>query len=109
MVGNKDFAAVGQYSDNYDATMRPMRQTLVLILAMKVAVGRSVLQPATISTYGSVNLRNEINKCTCMKYVSSRDSLPARVHPFAIIGVDLQEYKEYNKLRHGISGTFKDL
>jgi len=27
--------------------------------------------------------------------------------PFAIIGVDLQEYKEYNNLRHGISGTTK--
>ena len=27
--------------------------------------------------------------------------------PFAIIGADLQEYKEYNNLRHGISGTTK--
>jgi hypothetical protein len=27
--------------------------------------------------------------------------------PFVIIGVDLQEYKEYNNLRHGISGTLK--
>jgi len=25
--------------------------------------------------------------------------------PFVIIGVDLQEYKEYNNLRHGISET----
>jgi hypothetical protein len=76
MVGNKDFAAiycVGQYSDKNDATMRPMRQTLVLILATTVAVGLSVLQPPTILTYGSVNLCNENNKCTCMKYVSSRD------------------------------------
>jgi hypothetical protein len=50
-----------------------MRQTLVLILAAKVAVRRSALHPATIFTCGSVNLRNEINKCTCMKYVSLRD------------------------------------
>ena len=27
--------------------------------------------------------------------------------PFAFIGVDLQEYKECNNLRHGISGTTK--
>jgi hypothetical protein len=70
--------------------MRPMPQTLVLILATKVVVRRSVLQPATIKlvdlwvrrsvlqpatilTCGSVNLCNEINKCTCMKYVSLRD------------------------------------
>jgi hypothetical protein len=25
--------------------------------------------------------------------------------PFAIIGVDLEEYKEYNNLQHGILGT----
>jgi hypothetical protein len=59
-----------QYKNNYDATMR---QTLVLILAAKVAEGRSVLQPATILTCGPVNLCNEINKCTCIKYVSSLD------------------------------------
>jgi hypothetical protein len=53
--------------------MQPMRQTHVVILATKIVVGRSVLQPATILIYGSVNLRNEINKCTCMKYVSSHD------------------------------------
>jgi peptidase E len=60
---------VDQYSDNYDATMRPMRQTLVLIVA---EVGVSVLQPATILIYGSVKLCNE-NNCTCMKYISSLD------------------------------------
>jgi hypothetical protein len=64
---------IGQYSDNYDATMRPMRQTLVLIPATTVAVGLSVLQPATVLTYGSVNLCNENNKCTCMKNISLRD------------------------------------
>jgi hypothetical protein len=47
--------AVGQYSDNYDATMRSMRQTHIIILATTVAVCLSVLQPATILTYGSVN------------------------------------------------------
>jgi hypothetical protein len=61
------------HATGHDATMRPMRQALVLILATKVAVGLSVLQPATIFIYGSVNLRNEINKCTCIKYFSSRD------------------------------------
>jgi hypothetical protein len=73
MVGNKDFAAIYCCRLVLRQLWRDNANALVLILATTVSVGRPVLQPATILTYGSVNLCNEINKCTCMKYVSSRD------------------------------------
>jgi hypothetical protein len=34
-------------------------------------------------------------------------SIPFAIIGVSVIGVDLQEYKEYNNLRHGISGTLK--
>jgi hypothetical protein len=36
-------------------------------------------------------------------------SIPFAIIVVSVIGVDLQEYKEYNNLRRGISGTLKDL
>ena len=82
--------------------MRPSHQTLVLILVTKVAVDRSALQPATIFTYvmksTNVYVWNMFHHVINYQHVSI---------PFAIIGVDLQEYKEYNNLRHWISGTTK--
>jgi hypothetical protein len=67
--------------------MRPMRQTFVLILATKVTVDRPVLQPGIFTyTMKSTNayVWNIFHHVINYQHVST---------PFAIIGVDLQEYK----------------
>jgi len=49
------------------------------------------------------HLCNKINKCVCIKYVLSRFNYQHISNAFEIIiGVALQEYKEYNNLPHGI-------
>jgi hypothetical protein len=67
--------------------MRPMRQTLVLILAKKGAVDGPELQ-RTIFTYAmkttNAYVWNMFHHVINYQHVSI---------PFAIIGVDLQEYK----------------
>jgi hypothetical protein len=81
--------------------MRTTRQTFALTTATKVAVDRSVMQPTTNFTYvikpTKVYVQNMFHHVINYQHVSI---------PFAIIvGVALQEYKEYNNLPHGISGT----
>jgi hypothetical protein len=67
--------------------MRPMRQTIVQILAMKVAVDRPVLQPALFTN--AMKSRNAYVWNMFHHMINYQDvSIP-----FAIIGVDLQEYK----------------
>jgi hypothetical protein len=80
--------------------MRDMRQTLVLTPATTAAVDVSVVHPATNFTYEikSTNayVWNVFHHVINYHHVSI---------PFAIIGVVVQEYKEYNNLHHGILGT----
>jgi hypothetical protein len=81
--------------------MRTLRQTFVLTPATKVAVDRSILQPTTnyifvIST--NVYVQNMFHHVINYQHVSIAFAI-------IIIRVTLQEYKEYNNLPHGISGT----
>jgi hypothetical protein len=81
--------------------MRALRQTFVLTPTTKVAVDRSVMQPATNFTYviesTNVYVQNMFHHVINYQHVSI---------PFVtIIGVALQEYKEYNNLPRGISET----
>jgi hypothetical protein len=98
-VANNDFAAIYLW---LPGTMWPLRQTLVLILATKVAVNGSVLQPATIFTY--VLKSTNVYEWNMFHHVINYQHVSIS---FGIIGVDLQEYKEYNNLWHGLSGTTK--
>ena len=68
--------------------MRPLRQTLALFLATKVAVDRSVLQPATNYIY--VMKSTNVYVWNMFHHVINYQHVPI---PFAINGVDLQEYK----------------
>ena len=77
------------------------RQTFVLTPATKVALHQSVVQPTTNYTYviksTNVYVQNMFHNVINYEHVSIA---------FAItIGGALQEYKEYNNLPHGISGT----
>jgi len=66
---------------------------------MKVAIARPVLQPTTNYTY--------VIKSTNV-YVLNMFHNVINYHvsiALEIIGVAEQEYKEYNNLQHGISGT----
>jgi hypothetical protein len=81
--------------------MRALRQTFLLTLGMKVAIDRSVVQPTTNYTFvmksTNVCVKNMLHNVINYHHVSIALAI--------IIGVALQEYKEYNNLPHGISGT----
>jgi len=81
--------------------MRALRQTFILTPATKIAVDRSVLQPITNFTYvikpTNVYVWNMFHDVINYQHVSTAFAI--------IIGVALQEYKEYNNLPSGISGT----
>jgi hypothetical protein len=81
--------------------MRPLRQTFVLTTAMIVAVDRSVMQQTTNFTYvtkpTNVYVQNMFHHVINYQHVS----IPSAI----IVGVALQEYKEYNNLPYRISGT----
>jgi hypothetical protein len=104
-VANKNFAAIYLwlpvlrqiYCDN--AALAPNTRTN----SCNESSGRSV----GIAASYYFNLRNEINKCILWNILHHVINYQHVSIPFAIIGVDLQEHKEYNNLRHGISGTTK--
>jgi len=81
--------------------MRALRQKFVLTPATKVAVDRSVVQPTTNFTYviksTNVYVQNMFHHVINYQQVSIASAI--------IIGVALQEYKEYNNLSHEISGN----
>jgi len=81
--------------------MRTLRQTHVQTPAMKAAIDRSVMQPTTNYTYiiKSTNMYYKICFITFFDYQHIPIALAI------IIGIALQEKKEYNKLPHGISRT----
>jgi ABC-type uncharacterized transport system permease subunit len=87
-----------------DKTVIHGTQTFVLTPTMKVAVDPSVEQPPINLTYVI-----QINKFIWINYVSSHVVNYQHVSSvFAIIiGVALQEYKEYNNLPHWISETIQ--
>jgi cytosine/uracil/thiamine/allantoin permease len=77
--------------------MSGLRPTFVRTPAMKIAVDQSVKQPPTTMSYvtkpTNADVQNMFHHVINYQHVSI---------VFAIIGVALQEYEEYNNLPHSM-------